>query len=220
MEGVHGQPAAAPLSGDPWGNPNTDTRELLCWDAGEAADCDKVVGNLASRAPWDHDLRANAPTLTTIGNNAVTATSWAHPRTERAPVQADEPEPGLPVPVDERLVHRGTASRRREPRGRPGTTRQRYEPVRRAQPDARLGVLPRFTERNWNAQDINFGLTETWRENDPVVGDAQAGVLAGARDNANMSPCPTVDGVHEHVHVAAAAGAFYAPCVDGDFDMA
>ena len=38
--------------------------------------CDRVVGNLASRAPWDFDLHANTPTFTTSGNNNRAATSW------------------------------------------------------------------------------------------------------------------------------------------------
>ena len=56
-------PPLPTLPGYPWNNPSTDTRELWCWDGGDAADCDRVVGNLASRAPWDYDLKANAPTL-------------------------------------------------------------------------------------------------------------------------------------------------------------
>ena len=51
-----------------------------------------------------------------------------------------------------------------------------------------------FTEQNWNAQDSNFGLTESYRENDAVSGDAQAGaatdppgVYVNARNNANMA---------------------------------
>ena len=77
-----------------------------------------------------------------------------------------------------------------------------------------------FTERNWNAQDVNFGLTETWRENDPVVGNAQAGVLAGARDNANMFPMPEGLTAFTNMYMwQSVAGGFYAPCVDGDFDM-
>ena len=32
-----------------------------------------------------------------------------------------------------------------------------------------------FTEQNWNGQASNFGLTEAFRENDPVLGNAQAG---------------------------------------------
>jgi extracellular elastinolytic metalloproteinase len=47
-----------------------------------------------------------------------------------------------------------------------------------------------FTEQNWN-----FGLTEAFRQNDPVTGDAQAGAAIatpqafalGARNNANMA---------------------------------
>ena len=54
-----------------------------------------------------------------------------------------------------------------------------------------------FTEENFNSQESNFGLTEAFRENDPVVGDVQAGaatappgVYASARNNANMSTLP------------------------------
>ncbi len=69
-----------------------------------------------------------------------------------------------------------------------------------------------FTERNWNAQDSNFGLTETFRENDPLIGNVQAGVLAGARDNANMFTLPEGVSVgHEHVHVAAGRGGLLLP---------
>ena len=79
-----------------------------------------------------------------------------------------------------------------------------------------------FTERNWNTQDYNFGLTERRQENDPVIGNVQAGAQTSAgANNANMITLPDghlVD--HEHVLLAAAvAGAFYAPCVDGDYDM-
>ena len=37
-----------------------------------------------------------------------------------------------------------------------------------------------FTERNWNAQDYNFGLTERRQENDPILGDVQAGATDSA----------------------------------------
>ena len=53
-----------------------DTRETWCWRA--ATGCDRVVGNLQSRAPWDHDLVTDLPTFTTMGNNAETASNWAH----------------------------------------------------------------------------------------------------------------------------------------------
>ena len=35
-----------------------------------------AVNRLASRAPWDHDVKLNASTNTTVGNNARTAESW------------------------------------------------------------------------------------------------------------------------------------------------
>ena len=184
-------PPLATILGDPWGNPSTDTRELWCWDAGEAADCDKVVGNLASRAPWDHNVRANAPTLTTIGNNAVTATSWAHPFVTSPPgYRPTSPSRDYLYP----WTNDWNLGDCEPTPGAPGATWDDSAAV------TNLFVAHNrmhdfayflgFTERNWNAQDINFGLTETWRENDPVVGNAQAGVLAGARDNANMFPMP------------------------------
>ena len=72
-------PANPPLAGldqFSWNNPSTDTRETWCWRS--APGCDRVVGNLASRAPWDFDLHANSPTFTTSGNNNKSATSWAN----------------------------------------------------------------------------------------------------------------------------------------------
>ena len=45
----------------PWGNSSTDTRKTWCWRA--APGCDIVVGNLASRVPWDFDARTNTTDL-------------------------------------------------------------------------------------------------------------------------------------------------------------
>ena len=83
-----------------------------------------------------------------------------------------------------------------------------------------------FTEDNWNSQESNFGLTEAFRENDPVVGDVQAGaatappgVYASARNNANMSTLPDGSSSITNMYLwQPVAGAFYPPCVDGDFD--
>ena len=142
-------PANPPLarsSGDPWGNPSTDTRDLWCWDAGEAADCDKVVGNLASRAPWDHNARTNTPTLTTIGNNAVTATSWANPLCRARPGTGRRARAATTCTRGRTTGSSVIASR--TPAGSPGRHLGRLgggdEPVRRAQPHARLVVLPRL----------------------------------------------------------------------------
>ena len=83
-----------------------------------------------------------------------------------------------------------------------------------------------FTEDNWNAQTSNFGLTEAYRENDAVLGSSQAGaatappgVYAAARNNANMSTLPDGSPSITNMYLwQPVAGAFYAPCVDGDYD--
>ena len=77
-----------------------------------------------------------------------------------------------------------------------------------------------FTEQNWNAQDYNFGLTEKRQENDAVVGDSQSGGQTTTRDNANMSTLD--DGFSSITNMyfwGPIAASFYAPCVDGDYDM-
>ncbi len=217
-------PANPPLNqlpAYPWNNPSTDTRELWCWEQGDAADCDRVVGNLASRGPWDYNFKANAPTLTTVGNNAVTATSWTHPFVPSPPqyrptspsrdylypwtndwnVGACEPTPGAPGATWDDSA----------------ATVNLFAMHNRLHD---FSYFLGFTERNWNAQDFNFGLTELYRENDPLIGNVQAGVLAGARDNANMFTLPEgVPSVTNMYMWQSLPGAFYAPCVDGDFDQ-
>jgi len=214
-------PPLAQLPQDPWNNPSTDTRELWCWQAGEPEDCDRVVGNLASRGPWDFNMKTNTPTFTTIGNNANSATSWEHPF--------------LPSPPQFRPVSPGRDysfpwtndwfTRDCEPTpGAPGSTwDDSAATVNLFAMHNRMhdwSYFLGFTEQNWNAQDFNFGLTETRRENDPVIGNVQAGALAGARDNANMITLP--DGISPITNMyfwQPLAGAFYPPCVDGDYDM-
>ena len=175
-------PPLATLPGYPWGNPSTDTRELWCWDGGDAADCDRVIGNLASRGPWDYNFKANASTLTTIGNNANTATSWTHSEVRSPPAyMPTSPTRDYLSPWTNAWFN-GSCN---PTPGAPGSTWDDGAAV------TNLFVAHNrvhdfayflgFTERNWNAQDFNFGLTELWRENDPVTGNSQAGVLAAGR---------------------------------------
>ena len=216
-------PPLATLPADPWGNPSTDTRELWCWADGDAADCDRVVGNLASRGPWDFNFKANAATNTTIGNNANSATSWQDPL-------VPSPPQFRPVSATRDYLFPWTNEWFREDcEPTPGTPGATWDDSAAA---VNLFVAHNrmhdfayflgFTERNWNAQDSNFGLTESFRENDPVIGNVQAGVLGpDARDNANMSTLP--DGVSSVTNMymwQPVAGGFYSPCVDGDFDTA
>ena len=82
-----------------------------------------------------------------------------------------------------------------------------------------------FDEQHWNAQDRNF--SDGTREGDRLIGDVQAGGVVGGfptysgRDNANMFTRP--DGRNSWTNMylwQPLAGSFYAPCVDGDYDMA
>jgi extracellular elastinolytic metalloproteinase len=214
-------PPVAQLTSDPWNNPSTDTREIWCWEEGDADDCDRVVGNSASRGPWDFNFKANAPTNTTIGNNANSATSWEHPFVV-------SPPQFRPVSASRDYLFPWTNEWFREDcEPTPGTPGATWDDSAAA---VNLFAMHNrmhdfsyflgFTERNWNAQDLNFGLTERFRENDPLIGNVQAGVLAGARDNANMFTLPEgVPSVTNMYMWQPVAGGFYSPCVDGDYDM-
>ena len=204
----------------PWGNPSTDTRETWCWVM--TPGCDRVVNNLASRGPWDHDHKLNTSTFTTKGNNARSATSWTDPFLPSPPQfsptsatrdysfpwtndwfrKSCDPTPGTPGAIwddSAATVNLFVAHN------------QMHD----------WSYFLGFTEMNWNAQDYNFGLTEKFRENDPIIGNVQAGALIpGVRDNANMITLP--DGIPSVTNMyfwQPFAGSFYAPCVDGDYDM-
>jgi len=226
-----GSPPHNTLASDPWSNPSTDTRENWCWKASPTpADCDEVVGNLASRAPWDHDVKGNRPSYTTIGNNARTAESWTHPLypspTQFRPVSPERDytfpwtnswntsdcNPGTPY---------GAAFVPGESFDISAAVTNLFVQHNRMHD---WSYLLGFTEENWNAQDSNFGTTEAFRENDPLVGNAQAGAnpsppFAPARDNANMITLPDGTSPITNMYLwQPLAGAFYSPCVDGDHD--
>ena len=209
------------LAADPWNHPDTDTRETWCWRPADG--CDKVVGNLASRSPWDHDMKTNVPTFTTKGNNAWTRTSWTHPNVPSPPHFS-------PVSPGRDYDFGWTNSWNNDdceptPNGPPGSTwDDGTATVNLFVAHNRMhdwAYYLGFTEQNWNAQDHNFGLTEPFQENDPIIGNAQAGALVpGVRDNANMATLP--DGAASVTNMyfwQPFAGSFYAPCVDGDYDM-
>jgi extracellular elastinolytic metalloproteinase len=227
-------PANPPLNvlpADPWNNPSTDTREIWCWDSNvegtPIAGCQREVGNLASRAPWDHIIATDTPSRTTAGNNAKSQEAWESPLTP-------DPTPYSPVSANREYVYPWA--------NQWFTSDCNYAQIVSTRNDidaatTNLFVMHNrmhdwaywlgFTEENWNAQDHNFGLTPPGRQNDAVLGNAQAGALTGpppvslGRDNANMIPLP--DGVHPITNMylwQPIAAAFYAPCVDGDYDMA
>jgi extracellular elastinolytic metalloproteinase len=227
-------PPLNPLAADPWNNPSTDTRANMCWKQSTTpSDCDMVVGNLASRSPWDFSPHANASTNTTAGNNARAAESW---------LDGGQPGPNQFHPVSATRDYTFPWTNEWSTKDcDPGSPYGANFDVGKSFDVAAAAVnlftvhnrmhdfayLLGFTEENFNSQESNFGLTEAFRENDPVVGDVQAGaamtpeqnVYASARNNANMSTLPDGSSSITNMYLwQPVAGGFYPPCVDGDFD--
>ncbi|WP_020388711.1 M36 family metallopeptidase [Kribbella catacumbae] len=226
---------ANPLLGNqqhPWNYPSTDTREIWCWDSTVGnppvtlPECDREVQNTASRAPWDFNLRTNTPTFTTSGNNANSAEAWSSPLTPG-------PTGFRPFSPQREYVFGWSNAWHTSNCFTPFVPGQSHDIA--AATTNLFGMHNRmhdwsyflgFTEERWNAQDSNSGTGGT-ADRDPLLGDAQAGALTGGfpsylgRDNANMITLP--DGVPPITNMylwQPLAGAFYAPCVDGDYDMA
>jgi extracellular elastinolytic metalloproteinase len=227
-------PALNQLPSDPWNDPSTDQRIEMCWkQSTNPSDCGAVVGNLASRSPWDFDPKTNAPTNTTAGNNARSAESWK---------DSSVPGPNQFMPTSTTRDYTFAWTNEwftkdcdpGSPYGDNFTVGKSFDvaaaavnlfTVHNRMHD--FAYLLGFTEDNFNSQKSNFGLTEPFRENDPVVGDVQAGaaltpdegVYAVARDNANMTTLPDGSSSVTNMYLwQPIAGAFYPPCVDGDFD--
>ena len=234
---------AYPLIGNetfPWNFPSDDIRELWCWESTEGfpprpvtgpdgEPCDREVQNLASRLPWDVDGRTQQPTFTTDGNNASSAEAWFSPLT---PGGAQRP-----ASLRREYVYPWQNAWHVNGGNPPGCSQSNFTPGGNDIDAAvtNLFVMHNrmhdwayflgFDERRWNAQESNFGTGGT-ADGDPLLGDAQAGAVTGGfpsylgRDNANMITNP--DGVPSITNMylwQPIAGAFYAPCVDGDYDM-
>ena len=205
---------------------SADTRQVWCWDR-SGPDCDRVLNNAAARVPWDVDARTGASTHTSIGNAARSVENWNSNDPFTVGVNPATPRPGRDY------LYPWTNQWFTE-RCNPDTT---FTSAQRNDIDPAIANLFAmhnrmhdwswflgFTEENFNLQDFNFGLGGA--ENDPEQGNAQAGGISGgppnfeARDNANQITPP--DGIAPITNMylwQPIAGAFYAPCVDGDFDM-
>src|SRR5918993_1169649 len=226
---AHPNPGPFSLQTDPWGRPALDIRETWCWR--DATGCDKVVGNLESRAPWDHDLVTDLPTFTTMGNNAEAASNWAH---QSAPV----PPRFSPTSPLRDYSYPWTDTWNQADCTGAGPTAVHGVSLDVSAAVTNLFVAHNrmhdwayglgFNEVNWNGQKRNFGLTEAWQQGDPVTGNAQAGAglttaqaqAVGARNNANMATL--TDGLSSITNMylwQPQAGSFYPPCADGDYDM-
>lgn len=224
-----------------------DIRIIGCWSASgpfltkPVGDCQLVLENTAS-PPWDHNVTANTFTGTTFGNNAFSAEAW-FAAVVPPPVGPVALGPGptghQPTSATRDYIY---------PWG-DAWNNNRCSPLSYAPPasndiDASVTNLFAehnrvhdwsyhlgFTERAFNFQVNNFGRTPPDRENDPEVGSAQAGAVSGqpspdpntgwaGRNNANQLTLPDgVPGLTNMYLWQPRPASFYAPCVDGDFDM-
>ncbi|CAN5596109.1 hypothetical protein BH20CHL6_BH20CHL6_17320 [soil metagenome] len=203
---------------------DTDFRRTGCWI--DATGCDFELENLAARVPWDHNVQTNQPTFTTIGNYAITGEAWGSPLTPAEPYRPVDPNREYIFPFENRWNNAQCSQTEFIPgvgNDIDAATTSLFANHNRVHDwSYYLG----FTERNYNMQVNNFGLTSPQRENDPEIGNVQAGAVSGGpptylgRDNANQVPTPDgVPGITNMYLWQPIAAGFYAPCVDGDFDM-
>ena len=215
-----------------------DIRQRWCWVPGP--ECDRIVGPRATEGEegdpakpfaWDVDPRTGESTRTTEGNNARTAISEQSPFTPdtaaRRPVsptrEYDFPwtNAWFTSQCDPSNFERPDRNRNDED----AATANLFVGHNRIHDWAYyLG----WTEENSNLQRDNFGKTArgpfpVGREEDPETGQSQAGRGNPAflgRDNANQITLQ--DGIpgitNQYLWQPLQAG-FYAPCVDGAYDM-
>lgn len=197
---------------------STDTRVRWCFEPGPG--CDEVVGTPASPFAWDVKAENGKPTSTTTGNNSLAVHNWF----TNDPFDVGK-ELATPRP-DRDYVYPWT-NQWLEEKCSPAV----FDTAERNDIDAARANLFAghnrmhdwsyhlgFTESTFNMQEDNFKLGG--KQNDPEQGNAQGGGVSGARDNANQITFR--DGVAPITNMylwQPIAGAFYAPCVDGDFDM-
>ncbi|MBA2533214.1 MAG: M36 family metallopeptidase [Nocardioidaceae bacterium] len=235
--------ASPPLNGN-----DTDTRIVGCFTGADGqtanrplpADCQREEGNSAARLPWDVDPTTGAPTFTTTGNAARSVEAWFSPL---APPVGDNYSPTSP---DRKYIYPWTdqwRNSRCSPTvfGTPG-----LEDPTSGRNDINAAITSLFanhnrmhdwsyflgfTENNYNMQVSNFGNDANGAvpglgDKDPEIGGAQAGAVDGGfpsflgRDNANQITLNDgVAGITNMYLWQPLPAAFYAPCVDGDFDM-
>jgi len=218
----------------------TDDRQIGCW-VNIGTNCDTPPSpliNTAARAPWDYNVRSNTPTFTTVGNDAFTAEAWFSPLTPgpigQRPVSPDR-NYGFSNPGQDFT----DAWNNTQCSPLAFNAANNNNDILASVTNLFAGhnrfhdysYFLGFTEGTYNLQDSNFGnraqggVSPTGGEGDPEVGNVQAGAISGGppsylgRDNANQITLQDgVPGITNQYLFQPIAGAFYSPCVDGDFD--
>jgi hypothetical protein len=186
------------------------------WCLTPAPGCVRTVQDPVSGRAWDVDLSTGAPTFTSSGNSANDVVLWGAgtPATPATP----RPDRTYVYPFTDQW-HQA----RCDPAG--------FVSAQRNDADAAVSNLFAmhnrmhdwasqlgFTEATWNLQAVN--LSSAGLGGDAEQGRAQAGALAGSRNNANQAT--PRDGLPPATNMflwQPVAGAAYPPCVDGDYDM-
>ena len=191
-----------------------DSRTGWCWTA--AAGCTEPIGNPASADAWDVDPATEESTRTTNGNNAYSGERWTgEGSVNPAPLRSDRSYdyPWTNQWFEEKCNPENYESPERNDIA--AATANLFASHNRMHDwSYHLG----FTESAWNMQRDNG--TKGGLGNDPELGYAQSGAKTGSRNNANQGTPP--DGVSGYSNMylwQPIAGGFYAPCVDGDYDM-
>ncbi|HEY3227854.1 MAG TPA: M36 family metallopeptidase, partial [Roseiflexaceae bacterium] len=191
--------------------------------------CDRILADAAT-APiaWDVNPATGEPTFTTNGNNAIAVHNWFNNNPFSVGTETATPRPDRNYSYD-------WTNQWYEQRCNPNTTFTSPQLNNIDAARANLFAMHNqmhdwsyhlgFTEATFNLQRSNFGLGGLG--NDPEQGNAQAGGVSGgpasgfaARDNANQITGADGQAPITNMYLwQPIAGAFYAPCVDGDFDM-
>jgi extracellular elastinolytic metalloproteinase len=203
---------------------STDTRVRWCFAPGPG--CDEVVGTSASPLAWDIDPANRKPSETTSGNNAFAVHNWFSndPFSVGKELATPRPARDYAYTWDNQWLEEkcSPAVFETQQRNDIDAARANLFAMHNRMHDwsYHLG----FTESTFNLQDDNFN--RGGKQNDPEQGNAQAGGVSGgppafaARDNANqITPGDGHAPITNMYLWQSIAGAFYAPCVDGDFDM-
>jgi extracellular elastinolytic metalloproteinase len=214
----------------PWNYPSADVRDLWCWT--QLPSCKYAIAespslgpNIASKVEWDRDAQTGAVTFQTTGNNADDIERWvnAGPRAYGVGHHAVSPTRDYDYPWTNIWF---------EDKCDPANLAANGNDIDAAMANlfAMHNVMHDysyhlgFDERHWNAQQFNYGMGTLDR--DATLGNAQSAAVSGGfptysgRDNANMGAGR--DGQNPQTNMflwQPLAGAFYAPCVDGDYDM-
>ncbi|MEU9886408.1 M36 family metallopeptidase [Sphaerisporangium sp. NPDC051011] len=196
-----------------------DTRETWCATPGWR--CDLVAGDAATGRAWDVDHDTNTPTNTSLGNAARTFENRASGSSNSVGTRSNVVTPSrkYDFPWQNQWFKAKCDPAAFDAPGEADLEAaiSNLHAMHNRMHDwsYRLG----FTEKAWNMQVSNGdrgGLG-----GDPERGNAQAGArVLSIRNNANqITPADGIAPITNMYLWQPQAGAFYPPCVDGDYDM-